>query len=66
MSKSLVLLLIALLCASSLAMAVRPSYGNVTDNSWVTRASMPTNSHGGQAAVVDGKIYVIGGFTSIK
>lgn len=64
MSKCLVLLLIALLCASSLTIMVRPSCGTASDNSWVTRASMITPSYGGKAAVVDGKIYVIGGYYS--
>ena len=34
-----------------------------TVNSWVTRAPMPSNAYAGLAAVVDGKIYVIGGFS---
>ncbi len=61
MSKSLVLLLIALLCASILLIAVRPSYGDVTTNSWVTRAPMPTARSDLGTAVVDNKIYAIGG-----
>ncbi len=64
MRKNLVVLLIAFLCASSLTLGVIPSYGTVSANSWITRASMPTDAYGGQAAVVDGKIYVIGGFYS--
>ena len=63
MPKSLVVVLIALSCIT-LVLVLNPSYVTATDNSWVTRASMPANSYGGKAAVVDGKIYVIGGFTS--
>ncbi len=62
MSKSLVVFLVAWLCVP--LVLVSPSYGDFTANSWVTRASMPTNSYGGKAVAVDGKIYVIGGFYS--
>jgi N-acetylneuraminic acid mutarotase len=65
MSKRFILVLIILLLTSSFAVLVKPVYGDAfTGNSWVARAAMPTNSYGGQAAVVDGKIYVIGGFSS--
>ncbi len=62
MKKSWLILLATLLCAYSI-MVAKPSYGIISDNSWVTRASMPTNSYGGQAVGVDGKIYVIGGYS---
>ena len=64
MSKSVVLLIIALLSISSIAIAVKPSFGDVTANSWVFKAPMPTPRGGLGLAVVDGKIYAIGGATS--
>jgi N-acetylneuraminic acid mutarotase len=60
MSRSLVLLLIALLIASSLAIVARPSYGAVTANSWSTKASMPQSELGIKAVAVNGLIYVMG------
>ena len=32
---------------------------NVASNSWTTKASMPIRSHGGAAAAIDGKLWVI-------
>jgi hypothetical protein len=61
MSRSLVLLLIALLCASSLTMVVRPSYGAVTANSWVTKAPMPTARSLLGVTVCNNSIYAVGG-----
>jgi N-acetylneuraminic acid mutarotase len=37
-----------------------------TADSWVTRAPMPSGSWGGLAAVVEGKIYVVGGFSPVN
>jgi N-acetylneuraminic acid mutarotase len=59
MKKNLVLLLVTLLCVSSIIMA-RPSYGIISENSWVTKADMPQAVTGCRAAVYDGKIFVIG------
>jgi hypothetical protein len=59
MKKNLVLLLVTLLCVSSIIMA-RPSYGIISENSWVTKADMPVAVTGCRAAVYDGKIFVIG------
>jgi hypothetical protein len=61
MSKSLVAILIALVCTSSLAIAVSPSYGNVTDNSWKELAPMHQARLSLGVIAVDGKIYAIGG-----
>src|SRR5665647_489032 len=63
MRKSLVVVLIALSCIT-LVLVLNPSYVTATDNSWATRANMPTNSYGGKAVGIDGRIYVIGGFYS--
>lgn len=62
MRKSLVVVIIALLCVP--LVLVSPSYGDFIADSWVTRTSMPTNSYGGKAVGIDGRIYVIGGFYS--
>ena len=53
-------ILIILLFVSSLAIS-SPSNGIVIENTWVTKVSMPQVVNGGRAAVIDGKIYVMGG-----
>jgi Kelch motif len=63
MNKARVLLLITLLCASALVLAVRPSNGAVTANSWMTKAPMHVARANLGVAVVNGCIYAIGGNT---
>jgi N-acetylneuraminic acid mutarotase len=60
MSKRVVLLLVLALLTSALLMTVKPtqSSANLAENSWATKASTPF-AGSCEAAVVNGKIYVI-------
>lgn len=63
MRKCLVLLLIALLCASSIVVTVSHSFGATTANLWVSKAPMNVARANLGVAVVNGDIYAIGGNT---
>jgi N-acetylneuraminic acid mutarotase len=57
-----IILIITFLVASFLATA-NPAFGaTVTENTWVTKTSLPTARSRLGVAVVNGKIYAIGGF----
>ena len=60
--KKLIVLLTSILLFTSFMIGARLSVASVmTENTWQTKAPMPQAALGGKAAVVDGKIYVIGG-----
>jgi hypothetical protein len=65
MRKILGVTVIVFLLLASFAVLEKPvSASSAVENSWVTRASMPTARGGLGVAVVDGKIFAIGGATS--
>lgn len=68
------ILLVATSCANSPENTISPTQDitvtptateitDITGDSWLSRASMPTPRSGAAAAVIDGKIYVIGGYS---
>ena len=63
MSKTAVLLLALIFLTASCTFIAKPALSSdeITENSWTTLAPMPTPRVGLDAAVVDGKIYAIGG-----
>jgi N-acetylneuraminic acid mutarotase len=63
MKKSLALLLVLVLTATSLIIIAKPAVSSVetVEDSWSTKTSLPQVEGGVRAAVVDGKIHVIGG-----
>jgi N-acetylneuraminic acid mutarotase len=62
MSKSVVLLLVLVFVIASCTVIAEPaSSDEITENSWKTMADVPTGRLGPGVAVVNGKIYVIGG-----
>jgi hypothetical protein len=58
MRKSVVLLLVLVLMASSCVVTIQPA--RASENSWITRPPMPNERAGLGVAVVNGKIYAIG------
>jgi len=63
LNKSIQALAVVLFVSFSVAPFLVPHI-NATEDSWTTMESMPTARSGLGVAVVDGKIYAIGGFTS--
>jgi hypothetical protein len=63
MGKSVVLLFVLIFLIASCVIVAKPvsSSANTAEDTWVEKASMPTARGGLGVAVVDGKIYVIGG-----
>ena len=68
MSKTAALLLVLVFMMASCTVIAEPALSSdeIRENSWTTLASMPTARGGLDAAVVDGKIYAIGGGVSDK
>ncbi len=66
MGKNVVLLLVLVFLTASWAMVVNPvfSFADVTEDSWVPKASMQQARAGLGVVAVNGKIYAIGGTTS--
>jgi len=63
MGKIIVILLVFLFFITSCIIMDKPVYaGSATENTWVTKTPTPQSVVGGKAAVVDGKIYVIGNY----
>jgi N-acetylneuraminic acid mutarotase len=63
MKKSVVLLLVLVLTAASFMVIAKPalSSAEIVENSWSSKAPLPAVEGGVRAAVVNGKIHVIGG-----
>jgi hypothetical protein len=62
MSKSAVLLLVLFFLSASCLIGVKySSVASAAENSWATKAPIPQAERGVRAAVVNGKIYVMGG-----
>jgi N-acetylneuraminic acid mutarotase len=66
MSKSVALLLVLVFLASSCLIAFKPVSADASWNSWVSKAPMHAARSGLGVAVVNGKIYAIGGFIGIE
>src|SRR3990172_5799841 len=66
MSKSVAMLLMILFLIASCVIIVKPAFSSVdvAENSWVPKAPMHEARSGIGAAVVNGKIYAIGGSTA--
>jgi N-acetylneuraminic acid mutarotase len=62
MSKTIVLLLVFVLLVSSFIISFKPAWAE--EDSWTTLAPIPTARRGLGVAVVEGKIYAIGGYNS--
>jgi N-acetylneuraminic acid mutarotase len=66
-NKSVGLLLALIILTSSIAILGKPAAcTQAKENSWVTKAPIPQAIPVGKAAVVDGKIYVIGGLANYQ
>ena len=61
MSKTAPLVLVLVFLTASCIFVVKPVSGKVQENSWVEKAPMPTARGYLETAVVNGKIYAIGG-----
>jgi N-acetylneuraminic acid mutarotase len=61
MRKSVAVMLVLVFSSALLIVAANPAGATTTENSWTTMADMPTSRLGPGVAVVNGKIYVIGG-----
>ena len=66
MAKKYAISLVALLLTALAAMTLPTHGATFTANSWIAKAPMPTPRGGLGVAVVDGKIYAIGGDASGK
>jgi N-acetylneuraminic acid mutarotase len=64
MSKTLALVLVLVFLTASSIIVALPVSGATVENTWVTKASMPSSAYGSKAAVANGKIFAIGGFSS--
>jgi hypothetical protein len=66
MSKALALaLVLVVLTASSIILAMPVSGTSGSENTWTTKAPMPTpRAMAGIAVTPDGKVYVIGGYSA--
>jgi N-acetylneuraminic acid mutarotase len=63
MSKSVALLLVLVFLTASSLMVAKPAFSSAdaTENSWASKAPLPQGKSGFGLAVVNGKIYAIGG-----
>jgi hypothetical protein len=67
MSKSVAAMLVLLFLVASCIVSVRPAFSSsgVTENTWMLKAPLHEARTGVGAAAVNGKIYAIGGLTSV-